>query len=300
MKKIFAYGLLLMVTLAWGVSFVSSKIVLNVIDPISLGFVRYLFAFGFLLIFFFAKKETIVIQKRDIFRLMVSAIIGVALYFYAENTAVSYISASTASILVSTLPIFLILTNFILFRERISRIKMIAVAGSILGVGFVVGGGIDQLTWESIQGYLFMLLAVGAWIVFSLTTMELRKRYSNLKIITLQAGITLLVLAPFAMTAIGPILSMPPVMWAHIAFLGIVCSGLAFYWYVYAMKQIGTVMSSVFINLIPVVTVITGAIVLQEQLHQMQILGGFLIIGAVMFLVWDDMRHLRQAKETFQ
>jgi drug/metabolite transporter (DMT)-like permease len=55
-------------------------------------------------------------------------------------------------------------------------------------------------------------------------------------------------------------------------------SGLAFYLYVYALKILGTLPVSIFGNTVPVVTVITGFIFLQETLTLIQLVGGSIIV----------------------
>jgi drug/metabolite transporter (DMT)-like permease len=131
---------------------------------------------------------------------------------------------------------------------------------------------------ESLIGYSLMVMGVAAWVVFSLSTVKMRKNNSNIKVITYQAGFALLLFAPFAVTNLNIVTQLDFNLWTNIIYLGVFASGLAFYLYVYALKILGTLPVSIFGNTVPVVTVITGFIFLQETLTLIQLVGGSIII----------------------
>ncbi|MFA7156637.1 MAG: DMT family transporter [Bacilli bacterium] len=298
MKRIIAYFSIFFVTIFWGTSFVSSKIVLNKISPFELGFYRYIFAALFLLIIFFIVEKDKTIKKQDFPILFLSSFVGVFLYFYAENSALNYLSASVSSIILSMLPIFMIIVNFFINKEKISKTKITAVLASIIGVFFVVRADFSATVFSNeIKGYSFMLFAIITWIIYVFTTLRLRKKYSNLKIITYQAVISLILFAPFSVSKISNVITLNYEYWLNIAYLGIFCSGIAFYLYVYAIKNLGTIVSSIFINFIPVVTIVTGSIILDETLNLMQIIGVIIIFLVMCILVFNDYLKFKGAKK---
>ena len=67
----------------------------------------------------------------------------------------------------------------------------------------------------------------------------------------------------------------------HVLYLGIFCSAVGYTFYMYALDHLGVGTTTLYINLIPVVTVAASALFLQEQLGGKQIAGALLVIVAV-------------------
>jgi drug/metabolite transporter (DMT)-like permease len=64
----------------------------------------------------------------------------------------------------------------------------------------------------------------------------------------------------------------------HIVFLGLAASAGGFLFYIYALKNLGVVATTLFVNFIPVTTMLTGRIFLNEHLTSLQWIGGFIIV----------------------
>ncbi|MCL2473047.1 MAG: DMT family transporter, partial [Treponema sp.] len=116
--------------LFWGFSFVSIKIAVAVIPPMTLGAIRFAMAMVFL--FFikrkYAKDEKI--QKEDIPYLVGAGLTGVTLYFFFENNGVALIQASEASLIVATVPVITLIAEA-LGEKIVSRRKK--AAGTSMG-----------------------------------------------------------------------------------------------------------------------------------------------------------------------
>ena len=278
LNKIKGYLALVAVTLFWGSSFVSSKLVLETMPPMSLAFFRYLFSFLTLFTFFMIFEKDKLLSKNDFKHLALSSGIGIFIYFIGEYNALNYISASTASIIVSLLPMFMLVTNFFVFKDKITIFKVGVIALTLIGVVMVVQADFRAMFNESLIGYSLMVMGVAAWVIYSLSTVEMRKNNSNIKVITYQSGFALLLFAPFAVSNLNIVTQLDFNLWTNIIYLGVFASGLAFYLYVYSLKVLGTLPVSIFGNTVPVVTVITGFIFLQETLTLIQLAGGSIII----------------------
>jgi drug/metabolite transporter (DMT)-like permease len=277
-SKIKGYLALVAVTIFWGSSFVSSKLVLETMPPMLLAFFRYLFAFITLFIFFIIFEKDKKLNKQDYKHLVLSSSIGIFIYFIGEYNALNYISASTASIIVSLLPMFMLVTNFFVFKDKITLFKVGVILLTLVGVVMVVQADFRAMFNESLIGYSLMVMGVAAWVVYSLSTVKMRKNNSNIKVITYQSGFALILFTPFAVSNLNIVTQLDFNLWTNIIYLGVFASGLAFYLYVYSLKVLGTLPVSIFGNTVPVVTVITGFIFLQETLTLIQLLGGSIIV----------------------
>ena len=67
----------------------------------------------------------------------------------------------------------------------------------------------------------------------------------------------------------------------HVLYLGIFCSAIGYTFYMYALDHLGVSTTTLYINLIPVVTVAASALFLREQIGGKQIVGAILVIVAV-------------------
>jgi drug/metabolite transporter (DMT)-like permease len=81
----------------------------------------------------------------------------------------------------------------------------------------------------------------------------------------------------------------------HVAFLGIFCSALGYYFYAIAMERLGPGKSGVFLNLIPVVTVAAG-FALGEKLSVTELAGGAVVVGGVFLATWTGLRNRNSVK----
>ena len=256
--------------------------------PMSLAFFRYLFAFITLFTFFIIFEKDKKLNKQDYKHLVLSSGIGIFIYFIGEYNALNYISASTASIIVSLLPVFMLVTNFFVFKDKITLFKVGVIVLTLIGVVMVVEADFRVMFNESLIGYSLMVMGVSAWVIYSLSTVKMRKNNSNIKVITYQSGFALLLFAPFAVSNLNIVNQLDFNLWTNIIYLGVFASGLAFYLYVYSLKILGTLPVSIFGNTVPVVTVITGYIFLQETLTLIQLLGGSIIVMTLLIYAYFE------------
>ena len=125
--------------LFWGMSFVSSKTILNAgVPPFTMAFLRFLIA-SVLLYPIFKKLEpgTRIIRK-DLPVLVVSALFGVTIYFLFETLGIKLTSAATASMIIASIPVFTVCTESVIYKKRIPPFKWLGVLLSVAGVYFII------------------------------------------------------------------------------------------------------------------------------------------------------------------
>ncbi len=298
--------------LFWGFSFISIKVSVAVFPPMTLGMVRFAIALVFL---YFMKlklapKERLVI--RDIPWLFGAAITGVTLYFYFENTGISMVTASEASIIVAAVPVLTMVAEYIgdsigyhrakkkaadnpdaavPQKTTLTARRWIGAGVSVIGVWFVVGASLAIS--GSIAGYLYMLGSAISWVFYSFLTRKLFSTRSRIYIVFWQSFFGFIGFIPFALMEMSRWGRPAPVVWMHVVFLGICCSALAYWLYAMSMDYLGVSIASVFINLIPVVTVIFGFFLLGDRLSLFQWIGAGLVIAGVYLAMIEGKRKSR-------
>lgn len=287
--------------LFWGLSFISIKIAVVVLPPMTLGAFR--FFLGTIVLFFIkgrlAPDERL--QGEDIPYLAGAGLIGVTLYFFFENNGVARVSASEASIIVAAIPVLsMFMERFLPPREPLRLRRWAGAALSMFGVYLVVlpslpASGTARSASDPV-GYLFMFGAALSWVGYALLTQGLSAKRSRIYIVFWQSVFGFLGFIPFALFEKPVWSSLSWSVLAHVAYLGIFCSALGYWFYVYALQHLGVGTSSVFINLIPVVTVVAGFIALQERLAPIQWWGALGVISGVYLATLRGLPFKRKGK----
>jgi drug/metabolite transporter (DMT)-like permease len=307
-----ALGAIFACVLFWGFSFISIKVVIAVFPPMTLGLFRFVLALVFL---FFIKRRFAPQEKlklRDIPLLFGAGITGVTLYFFCENNGVSLVTASEASIITGAIPVLTMTAEWAggkLFRkalgprERLGGRRWLGAAISMTGVWLVAGAALAVS--GSLPGYLYMGGAALSWVAYCFLTRPLFIRRSGknslsdsakrsgggrIYIVFWQSVFGALGFLPFA-AAEYPQWGRPdlPVL-LHLVFLGIFCSALGYWLYAHSLEVLGVSVSSVFINFIPVVTIIGGFFFLGERLSPLQWLGAILTLSGVYLTMGEPKR----------
>ncbi len=281
-KRIVPFAAVTFVMVIWGLSFLSIKVAVAALGPMSLALSRFIIASAVLLVIFKLREPDAKLAKKDIPLMAASGIVGITVYFFFENNGVKMTTASTASIIVATIPVLTVISDHFFCGNRITRTKGIGVILSFLGVYLIVrDSGQLGLSSKYFVGNLFMLGAAGAWVVYSLVTRPLGERYSQLAITTYQTLFGTLAIVPFALFERNNWQMVNGVVIGNIVFLGVLCSAAGYYVYVYAIGELGVDISSLFINLIPVVTVVSSYFILGEKITPVQMTGGGVVVAAV-------------------
>lgn len=287
--------------LFWGLSFISIKISVAVLPPMTLGAFRFLL--GTIVLFFIKKRLAPEdrLKREDIPSLAGAGLIGVTAYFYFENNGVARVSASEASIIIAAIPVLaMVMERFLPPRQPLRLRRWAGAALSMCGVYLVVlpslpaagftGSASDPL------GYLFMLGAALSWVGYAILTQGLSAKRSRIYIVFWQSVFGFLGFIPFAFFEQPLWGSLSWTVLAHVAYLGVFCSALGYWFYVYALQHLGVGTSSVFINLIPVVTVIAGFFALNERLASLQWWGALAVILGVYLATLQGLPFKRKGK----
>ncbi|WP_105618085.1 DMT family transporter [Vallitalea okinawensis] len=279
-KITLAYLSIIATCTIWGLSYLSSKYLLDTLHPMSLAFYRFIIAIIIILFINIIFKNNLKIHKADLPRFITCGIFGITLYYTFENYGIELTSASIASIIIATIPIISMLTNLLIMKNKVTPRIIVSVVLSFIGVTLVIDKG-DQSNVSTL-GIVLMMCAAFSWIIFNYLTKPLYKKYSELTITTYQIIFGSVALLPFALFNQPDFHSFSAVMWGNLFFLGIFCSAVGYFLYIFALQNLNVTLTTLFVNCIPLVSVTSSVILLNEHLSIMQLLGGICIIMAVL------------------
>jgi drug/metabolite transporter (DMT)-like permease len=266
----------------WGVTFISSKILLRAFSPEEIIVLRFLFGYVILWLLH-PKKPEFYGWKQEAFIAM-AGLFGITLYYLCENTALTYTYASNVGILVSAAPFMTVCAIAILFREPVSRSFMAGLVIAMVGVILVNFNGSEVLHMNPLGGW-FALLAAACWTGYSVVMRLLNELEMDTIVLTRRIFFYgLILLIPYLITK-GVSISVSdlcrPVYLLNICFLGIAASAVCYLTWNRSMELIGTVKSSVYINLQPVIATAFSALILEEKITPIALIGMVLIVGGL-------------------
>jgi drug/metabolite transporter (DMT)-like permease len=289
-REVRAIGLLIITVLFWGISFISIKEALGAFPPMSLGLARFSLALIVLapLKRIMARDDRI--AGRDLAQAALGGLIGVSLYFFMENNGVALSAPGEASLLIATIPVLTAVSESLFFKARLGARGICGALVSMAGVWILVSAGLSFS--GNAAGYLFMAGAAVSWVAYCFVTRGLFARHSRISVVAWQSAFGTIGFIPFAIMEL-PSLRVPDAgQIAHVAYLGICCSALGYLFYAIALDRLGASRSTVFINLIPLVTV-AAEFALGKPLAAEQLAGGAIIVLGVMLATLGGRRALQ-------
>jgi drug/metabolite transporter (DMT)-like permease len=275
-------------TLFWGLSYSSTKVLLDSLLPEQIAFYRLLIASAALgLLFVIAKKKPV--HKKDLLRVAAGGFCGNFIYFLFENNGLRFTTAGMGSLIIATIPVLNVLAGAILFKEKHSPQRWLGVLFSFIGVYLLIRSGSDgNLSLTSLKGNLLVFGAACTWVIYTRLNEPLLRNYDSIVVNFYQAVVGIVVLGFSVLPQGADAALLQGKVAANLLYLGLFCSAAAYYLYLYALQELGTAVVTSFINLIPVFGVLGGAILLKEAVAAGQLLGGAIVIVGVSLVTMTE------------
>ena len=273
-------GALICVTM-WGVSFVSTKVLLNYgMQPVEIYIYR--FTLAYLVIWLIKRSRLWADNWRDEIALMLCGLLAGSIYFLAENFALRYTLVTNVSLLTSTSPLFTALLVGLLYKSDRPGAGMIT--GSIvafIGVACVIFNSSFNLEINPL-GDLLALAAAISWSIYSLILKRLNANYDVWFITRKTFFYGILTALPFLLVE-PPKYNVMDVLrnmslWGNLAFLGLGASLTAFVLWAETVKKLGAIKANNYMYLQPVITLIFSVIFLHEMVSVIGVTGCALIL----------------------
>jgi len=271
----------------WGISFVSTKAVLAELDPFSIVVFRFGIGALFLLLLLLIQRTPLRVSIKYLPHLMVLGILGVFVHQLLQVTALLTIQASSAGWLISFSPIFTVILSVLFLHEKMTLSKAAGMVLAITGVLLVTTTRSGHSFAFSMNiGFFLMVLSTLNWAVYSVLLKSLRIPYSPLLVTFYMSLIGLILTTPFMIRNRGweSLLLLNQTEWAHLLFLGVFVSGIAYWYWGKALEVLEASKVSMFLYLEPVSTLVAAVLLLQEKVLFISIAGGIIIIMGVIIV----------------
>ena len=282
-KDISGHYTALLTELIWGTTFVSTKILLPSFLPIEILFFRFLI--GYFALWGISPHMLKVENREEEKYFALAGLTGACLYYLLENIALTYTLATNVAIIVSVAPFFTAVLSHLFFKEkeRVSPFFFIGFLIAFLGILLINLSG-SRMDLNP-KGDVLALAAAFVWAVYSLLCRKINTYGYNVVQSTRRTFFYgLLFMIPiFILSGASLDLSRFKSVknLANIVFLGLGASAVSFVTWNYSVRKLGAIKTSVYIYLIPVVTIVFSFIFLSEPITPMIVTGTLLTLSGL-------------------
>ena len=246
----------------------------------------YRFAFAYILLLAFTCKKIMSNNSKDELMLLICGMCAGSIYFIAENYALQYSNVGNVSLLVSLSPIFTTALMAFIYRFVPKPNVIIGSFIAFVGVACIIFSEGEGFEINPV-GDLIALSAALSWAIYTIVVKRLTPIYSSLFItrkLFFYGVITALPLLfiqhqPFHFHLLFDLNN--PQYLLNFLFLGLFCSACAYLVWNEVMKILGAIKANNYLYMQPLVTMIAGYFVLDEQIYLLGYLGCALIIGGL-------------------
>ena len=215
--------------------------------------------------------------------------LGMGVFGYAAQSglyfsALARIDASLVALVLYVYPVLVVAAAVAIGRERLSRRRLVALGTALAGIGLVLSGAATgRFDW------LGVLLALGAALTYTGYILVGDRVTADVPPLGLAALVCTGATATFGLAALvrgGPYLGFDAVGWLWLGGLALVSTVGAILLFFAGMARVGPSVAAILSILEPVVTVAGAAVVFGESLTAAQLLGGALVLAAVLVVQW--------------
>lgn len=275
----------------WGFLAIGLKVVVREIDPITVVWFRFFFAFVLLASWqlFTAPASFKILLKPPL--LLIFAALALSWNYMGYMLGIHHTTPSNAQLFIQMGPLILATAGFVLFKEKVQRRQLLGFAIAIVGFSFFYS---DQLSafFDSAntykKGILFTLSGAIAWAIYAILQKKLVIKHPANSLNLFLFGLPVLLFAPFV--DFKPLLQLSFNWWLLLAFLG-ANTVIAYTCMANALKYTEANKVSIIIILNPMITLICMGIltklnvdwVSHERFSYITIIGAALVFsGAIL------------------
>ena len=216
--------------------------------------------------------------------LMLLALGGV--FYFAQSltyfTALRTLPASLVVLIAYIYPSLVVVAGWLFLRRSVSVWHMVALGASFLGVALLVGGAHLQIAWSLVFAIAAPTIYT-AYILVGESVMGSVPAVGASAVIMTGSGIAFCILAAFQAELVFPTTAGG---WAVAFAIALIPTMIAISLFLAGLPRIGAARSSLLSTWEPVVTVVLAAALLGDRLSAVQLLGGVLVIAAVIVVQW--------------
>ncbi|MBV1776438.1 DMT family transporter [Burkholderiaceae bacterium DAT-1] len=279
-SRIYAFPVL--AVLIWSVNTIVNKLAAGRIDPAAISFYRWAVALCLLTpVMLPAVWRNRAVIRPLIGKLMVLGLLGMVAYQSLAYFAAHATSATNMGLIAALIPLLTQLQGRLIAKDKLTATTLAGAAVSLSGLVWLLSSGdpVKLLAGEFGRGDALMLLASLSYGTYSVLLRKWALPLPVWQSLYMQIFFSVLMLLPGYLHAAPSPLNAGNI--PLILFAGIFASTIAPFLWMRGVAQLGAGRTALFMNLLPVFTVIIAVSMLGEAVHPYHLVGGLLVLGGV-------------------
>lgn len=271
--------------LFWGTSFFCTKTaILSGFSPMTVVWLR-MFVASLVFAPFWHRLPKPDRRPGDLKWVGLACLLQAGIYYLAENYAILFTTSSQAGVISAIVPLLVAVGAWLFLKEHISGRTIVGIALSVAGVAALsVGATADASASNPLLGNALEVLAMVSAAGATLAVKHLVGRWNPWLLTGQQSLFGAIFFLPGALASHPSTwLAVPLVGWLSVLYLGTFVSLLAFGLYNVAMTRMPASRAAIAINAVPLVALLTGSLLGNEQLSTVQVVGCIAIAAGVAF-----------------
>jgi drug/metabolite transporter (DMT)-like permease len=250
----------------------------GIIDPLQLTFLRFFIGGIVLLPLVIKRRERL--SSRDLLFFLGLGILNILISMGSLQLSINLGKASTAAILISSNPIFVLLFSMILLKEKVTYDKTVCILFGITGITLIIyKGNVGGDTASSLALGIIASLTFGLYTVLGKLKSE---GISSITMICVSSILGSLFYVPILLLNNIPLFHIPEGTFLKILYLGVFLSGIAYITYMEALKLLTASKGAMVFFLKPVIASILAMVFLGESMSVKTIAGMALVLVGIM------------------
>ncbi len=264
-------------------AFPISKYGLDIIEPFTFAFYRFLISSVLLLLLVKIQNPKPAVEKKDYWKIISLGLLIIpfnqTLYLYGQK----FTAAGHAALLFATVPIWIFLNAIIILKEKLVWRRMIGIVVAMIGVLTIMFSGAVEFGKEYLWGDLMILIAVIAWAYYTVIGKPLVQKYGAIRVTTYALVSGSLVYFPFGLymalkfdysqVTLGG--------WGSVFYMAVMTSVVVYVLWYWVLKYMDASRIAVFHNLQPVIASAVAFLWLNEPVGWPFVIGGLIALGGV-------------------
>ena len=294
-----AYILMFGVIVLWGANWPIMKIGLEVISPLWFAAARALMGAVLLFALLRILGRLTLPQRQDLPIVISVGVLQVAGFMGLAHLGLQYVDPGRSSILAYTTPLWVTPLALLILKERLSGLKIVGLIIGLMGLIALFNPFADhETTADALLGDAMLILAAVSWAFAIIHIRGHRWHGDTLLLVPWQMLFATPILAVLAFIFEGPLNPnwSAPELWWVLAYNGPLASAFCFWAWVTANKALPAVTTALASMGVPVMGLLSSAIVLGEALGLEKVLGLSLIITGVVISAISDIWKSRRPK----
>lgn len=288
------------VAMIYGATFTVAKDVMpNYVNPFGFILIRVFGAVSlFWIVSLFVRKEKV--DKKDFPRIMAAAFFGVAFNQLTFFKGLSYTSPISASVIMVTAPIMVLILSAILINEKLKLKKVIGIIIGLTGTSILIlyGKTIDDSSNASLGNFLVFINAF-SYAIYLIIVKQLISKYHAITFIKWIYTFGFIYVLPFGFSELSLVQwsEMPFEIYFKIGYVVLFTTFLAYLINLMAMKELKPTTLSVFIYLQPLFATIFSISLGKDQLNFIKLVSASLIFVGVYLVTQKSSIHNNQTQK---